>query len=62
MTAVSQFWSLAADIYTPEQGKRLARDVVLISLWTAAVLAIGREHARRAGQGVELVSTEPVPS
>ncbi|MGD0526585.1 MAG: hypothetical protein ABSE49_15670 [Polyangiaceae bacterium] len=23
MTAVSQFWSLAADIYTPEQGKRL---------------------------------------
>jgi AAA family ATP:ADP antiporter len=23
MTAVSQFWSLAADVYTPEQGKRL---------------------------------------
>jgi AAA family ATP:ADP antiporter len=39
-----------------------ALNVVLISLWIVAVFAIGRENARRAGHGVELVSAEPVPS
>ena len=38
MTAVSQFWSLAADVYTPEQGKRLF-----------AVLGIGSSVGAVAG-------------
>jgi AAA family ATP:ADP antiporter len=41
MTAVSQFWSLAADIYTPEQGKRLF-----------AVLGIGSSVGAVAGARV----------
>jgi AAA family ATP:ADP antiporter len=38
MTAVSQFWTLAADVYTPEQGKRLF-----------AVLGIGASTGAVAG-------------
>ena len=41
MTAVSQFWSLAADVYTPEQGKRLF-----------AVLGIGSSVGAVAGARV----------
>jgi len=41
MTAVSQFWSFAADIYTPEQGKRLF-----------AVLGIGSSVGAVAGARV----------
>jgi ATP:ADP antiporter, AAA family len=41
MTAVSQFWSLAADIYTPEQGKRLF-----------AILGIGSSVGAVAGAWV----------
>jgi AAA family ATP:ADP antiporter len=41
MTAVSQFWSLAADVYTPEQGKRLF-----------AILGIGSSVGAVAGAGV----------
>src|SRR5277367_6669526 len=41
MTAVSQFWSLAADVYTPEQGKRLF-----------AILGIGSSVGAVAGARV----------
>jgi AAA family ATP:ADP antiporter len=41
MTAVSQFWSLAADVYTPEQGKRLF-----------AILGIGSSVGAVAGAHV----------
>jgi ATP:ADP antiporter, AAA family len=41
MTAVSQFWSLAADVYTPEQGKRLF-----------AILGIGSSLGAVAGARV----------
>src|SRR5580658_944344 len=41
MTAVSQFWSLAADVYTPEQGKRLF-----------AILGIGSSVGAVAGAWV----------
>jgi AAA family ATP:ADP antiporter len=41
MTAVSQFWSLAADVYTPEQGKRLY-----------AILGIGSSVGAVAGARV----------
>jgi AAA family ATP:ADP antiporter len=41
MTAVSQFWSFAADVYTPEQGKRLF-----------AVLGIGSSVGAVAGAGL----------
>jgi AAA family ATP:ADP antiporter len=41
MTAISQFWSLAADVYTPEQGKRLF-----------AILGIGSSIGAVAGARV----------
>jgi AAA family ATP:ADP antiporter len=41
MTAVSQFWSFAADVYTPEQGNRLF-----------AVLGIGSSVGAVAGAGL----------
>src|SRR3984957_16795553 len=41
MTAVSQFWSFAADVYTPEQGKRLF-----------AILGIGSSVGAGAGARV----------
>ncbi len=44
MTAVSQFWSLAADVFTPEQGKRLF-----------AVLGIGSSVGAVAGAHVAKV-------
>jgi AAA family ATP:ADP antiporter len=49
-TAIAQFWSLAADIYTPEQGKRLF-----------AILGIGSSAGAVAGARIakELVSLGP---
>jgi AAA family ATP:ADP antiporter len=37
-------------------------NLVLITLWILAVLAIGREHARREGEGDGRVAAEPLPS
>lgn len=37
-------------------------NLVLISVWIAAVFAIGRENARRSGEGEELIAAEPLPS
>jgi ATP:ADP antiporter, AAA family len=50
MTAVAQFWALAADIYTNEQGKRLL-----------AVLGIGSSTGAMAGSwlAAEMVSLGP---
>ena len=45
MTAVSQFWSLAADVYTPEQGKRLF-----------AILGIGSSVGAVAGARVAKIA------
>ncbi len=36
-------------------------NVVLVSGWVVLVFAVGREHARRTGEGEELVAVEPVP-
>jgi ATP:ADP antiporter, AAA family len=36
-------------------------NVVLVSWWVVLVFAVGREHARRTGEGEELVAAEPVP-
>jgi hypothetical protein len=35
---------------------------VLIVVWIAAVLAIGRENARRSAEGEERIAAEPLPS
>jgi AAA family ATP:ADP antiporter len=37
-------------------------NLVLIVVWIAAVLAIGRENARRSGEGEERIAAEPLPS
>ena len=34
----------------------------LIAVWMVAVFAIGRENARRTGEGEERVAAEPLPS
>jgi AAA family ATP:ADP antiporter len=39
-----------------------ALNLVLISIWIAAVFAIGRENARRAGESEERIAAEPLPS
>jgi AAA family ATP:ADP antiporter len=39
-----------------------AINVVLTVIWIGVVLAIGREHARRSGEGEELVAAEPAVS
>jgi ATP:ADP antiporter, AAA family len=39
-----------------------ALNLVLISVWVAAVLAIGRENARRSGESEERIAAEPLPS
>ena len=39
-----------------------AFNLVLVSLWIVAVLAIGRENRRRVGEGTEHLATEPLPS
>jgi AAA family ATP:ADP antiporter len=39
-----------------------ALNVGLVVLWIAAVLAIGREHARRSGETAEQLAAEPAPS
>jgi AAA family ATP:ADP antiporter len=37
-------------------------NLVLISVWIAAVFAIGHENARRSGESEERIAAEPVPS
>jgi AAA family ATP:ADP antiporter len=37
-------------------------NLVLISIWIAAVFAIGRENARRSGESEERIAAEPLPS
>ena len=37
-------------------------NLVLISVWVAAVLAIGRENGRRSGESDERIAAEPLPS
>jgi ATP:ADP antiporter, AAA family len=37
-------------------------NLVLISVWVAAVFAIGRENARRSGESEERIAAEPLPS
>jgi AAA family ATP:ADP antiporter len=39
-----------------------AINVLLASLWIGVVIAIGREHARRAGEDEIQLASEPVPS
>jgi hypothetical protein len=39
-----------------------ALNLVLITVWTVAVFAIGRENARRSGEGEERIATEPMSS
>jgi AAA family ATP:ADP antiporter len=39
-----------------------ALNLVLVGLWIAVVLAIGRENARRVAEGPERVAVEPVPT
>jgi ATP/ADP translocase len=37
-------------------------NLVLISVWVAAVFAVGRENARRSGESEERIAAEPLPS
>jgi AAA family ATP:ADP antiporter len=37
-------------------------NLVLVSIWMLAVFAIGRENARRSGEGEERIAAEPLPS
>ena len=37
-------------------------NLVLIGVWITAVFAIGRENARRSGEGEERIAAEPLPS
>jgi AAA family ATP:ADP antiporter len=37
-------------------------NLVLIAIWIAVVFAIGRENARRSGEGEELIAAEPLPT
>jgi ATP:ADP antiporter, AAA family len=39
-----------------------ALNLALITVWIAAVFAIGRENARRSNEGEELIAAEPIPS
>jgi ATP:ADP antiporter, AAA family len=39
-----------------------ALNVVLVSAWVVLVFAVGRENARRTGEGEERIAIEPVPS
>jgi AAA family ATP:ADP antiporter len=39
-----------------------AINLVLVALWIAAALAIGRENARRSGLDAEQLEGEPAPS
>jgi AAA family ATP:ADP antiporter len=39
-----------------------ALNLVLVTVWMVAVFAIGRENARRSGEGEERIAAEPVPS
>jgi len=39
-----------------------AFNLLLVALWIVAVFAIGRENARRSGEGEERIALEPLPS
>ncbi len=39
-----------------------ALNVALVSVWVVLVFAVGRENARRTGEGEERIALEPVPS
>ncbi len=58
MTAVSQFWSLAADVYTPEQGQRLFAVIGIgSSLGAVAGAVVAKRLAPLGPAGLMTVAT-----